>query len=197
MAAQNYRDQLVARKEFRPGARIVKLTLRPCDAQRGDWFWSVLFHIEQAGQPIEHLEIAVAMDGKVIPLQVSRRIDVGWPLPDQLIPPHNSTLSDEQIVSEFIANLNVDRRFAGQEVTLTGRIESIPHGHEHLSTNLYLHFVTSDGEKLIFTKSGRPGPFDREVTISGKLAGFRDTGNRSESWDGVHLYPGIRCNGMH
>ena len=198
IAAQTYRDQLVAAKQFPNGSTIIETKLIPFDARNGVWFWEIAFQVEQIGNPIEEIAVAVLMDGCVVPHVVRRRTDTGWPTPDQAITPHSSNQTDNQIVKEFIKNLNVDRKFAGQIVKLTGVVENIPAEHDHKKSGLYRHFKSNDGHTLIFWfPHGVPAKMlEGEVRITGKLLGFRDLSDSSESWDGLTLFPGIRATGL-
>lgn len=192
--AQKYRDSLVIAKQFPAGSQITSSQLVPFDLDEGDWIWVITFTCVQVGNPIEEIEVAVLMDGTVAKPGVRRRVDTGWPPPDQVVVPHGSLLTDEELVAEFVSKLNADRSFAGQTVRLRGRLSLIPEGHEHRSTGLYRHFDTSDGITLLFWfPHGVPrSKLEGEIEISGKLLGFRDLSDRSESWEGLRLYPGIR-----
>ena len=193
LIAQEYRDGLVDTKLFPSGSQITSVELTPFDPESDIWVWRIEFICVQAGNPIEHIEVAVLMDKSVVQHKVTRRIDIGWPLPDKIVAPHNSGLSDSEVVSKFVKNLNVDRQFAGQIVKITGVIEYIPEGHKHRKSGKHQHLKTNDGQTLIVNfPYAFPG---KEITYTGRLIGFQDLENRSESWDDLELFPGIDVTG--
>lgn len=198
LIAQEYRDGLVARRQFPGGSHITAVQLAPWDPKSGTWVWRIEFTCVQYGNPIEHIEVAVLMDRSVVKHKIKRRVDTGWPPPDTNTQPHNSGLTDTEVISKFVENLNIDRQFAGQIVKVTGIVERIPEDHEHRKSGKYRHLKTSDGHNLIFWfPHGVPkSVFENEITVTGKLLGFRDLDNRSESWDDLKLFPGIRGTGL-
>lgn len=196
--AQEYRDGLVDSNLFPDGSQITSIQLAPWNPESGTWVWRIEFTCVQYGNPIEHIEVVVLMDRSVVKHEIRRRIDTGWPPPDKTITPHESELTDAEIVSRFIKNLNTDRKFAGQTVRVTGVVQPIPDDHEHRKSGKYRHLKTTDGHTLIFWfPHGVPrSVFENELTVTGKLLGFRDLDNRSESWDDLELIPGIRGTGL-
>lgn len=193
--AQRYRDQLVTAKQFPERSRIIETKLIPLDSRNHIWIWTVAFRVEQIGNPIEEMVITVLMDGKVVPFQIQRRVDTGFPPPDQEIVAHPSAVDDTEVLRVFIERLNSDRKHAGQTISLTGVLSRIPRGHEDLVSGRYYHFTTDEGVVLICEPPGGWAlRLNQKLSISGKLLGYRDLDNRDESWDGVFLHPGIQLH---
>lgn len=195
--AQEYRNQLVAANQFPNGSQITIVNLVPFDAKENVWYWAVNFSTQQTGNPSSEIEIAVLMDGSVVPHRIHRRIDTGWPLPDATIPerPHGTT--DATILDQFVAHLNPSRRFAGLTIELTGVLTRIPARHPDLNSGQRFHFTTDDGTMLICDPPGGWAlRLDEKLKITGKLLGYRNLNDREPTWDGLQLFPGIEINSV-
>lgn len=198
VAAQNYRDTLVANKQFPDGSQIIDVKLVPIDSRDHLWFWVVTFRVRQIGNPIEEIEIAVLMNGSVVQHDIHRRIDTGWPLPDAVVPERPDAITDTEILKQFIADLNPSRKYAGINIELTGILTRIPPDHPDLNTGQYFHFTTDDGTVLICdAPGGWRVRLNQQLEIKGKLLGYRNLKNdREPTWDGIQLFPGIKITSV-
>jgi hypothetical protein len=197
LAAQEYRDQIVTARQFPAGSRIIEAKLTPFDSRNGVWFWTVRFRVEQVGNPIEDIEIAVLMDGSVVQHEIHRRIDTGWPLPDAQTPERPDVIDDIEILKQFVEGLNPTRKHAGLNIELTGVLTRIPSGHSDLNTGKHYHFTTDDGVVLACDPPGGWAVrVNQRLKIAGKLLGYRNLNNREQSWDGLQLLPGIKITSV-
>lgn len=195
--AQEYRDQIVATKQFPEGSRITDVQLIPFDSRNNVWYWSVNFRIEQVGNPVEEIEIGVLMDGSVVQHEIHRRINTGWPFPDAPIPKRPSKLTDVEILEEFVSELNPSRKHAGLNIELTGILTYIQSDHSDLSSGQRFHFTSDDGIVLICDPPGGwPLRLNQKIRITGKLLGYRDLDNRDSPWGSIELLPGIRITSV-
>ncbi len=196
LAALKYRLQLADEKIFPNGGKIGSVALMPFDPEIGDWYWRVKFEVVQAGNEREWFDVTVLMDGSVKPLDVSRRLDKGWPPRDEKVAPHNGTKTDVEIVRTFVAELNPKRTFAGQDVEIQGIVRRIPDDQIDNETGHHLHFTTDDGTVLILgSYTAWPVTFGKRLSIQGRLVGYRNQNDDGESWEGLTLFPGIEFHG--
>ena len=192
--AQDFRNAMVTAGQLGEGVLISAAKLVPIDVQNDIWVWRICFLGFEIPGPMDNISIDVLMDGTIAPLDIQKRIDCGWPTPDVQVAQIESDKSDAQIVDEFVANLNPERRHAGQEVELEGKLVPLAGSSPIQKTGLYYQFVTEQGVELACVPPGGwPIRLDKPLSVSGILLGYRNLElDRGESWDGLELHPGIK-----
>ncbi len=191
--AQRYFEANLSGDQFPSELAIDSVELTPFDPELGHWYWTVSQHSLQIGGFVPSIDLAVLMDGSVVKPVATERTDLGWPLPDATIPNRPKRLTDQQIVKQFVDEINPQRTFAGQIVELVGRLSEIPDDHVHNSTGCRFHLILDDGTVLIFkSPGGWPMKFDVDLDVRAQLIGLRAYDERASSWDGLNLYPGVR-----
>ena len=189
-------DQFLRTTEF-PAASIDSVELSPFAPDAGHWYWRVRFRSFRAGGFNPSIDLAVLMDGTVVTPTITDRLDIGWPLPGGDVDAKSSDLTDQQIATTFVSELNPSRTFAGQYVEVVGQLTQIPYGHVHQATGRRLHLTLDNGTILIVESSGGwPTRFETDLDVTGQLIGIRQCGEQDPSWDNVTLYPAIRVDGI-
>ncbi len=106
-------------------------------------------------------------------------------------------MTDNEITRDFVAKLNPARKYAGQIVTLDGKLTNIIDDNASSRTGFQVYFMLDDGTKLIVHTPLIMLQHPEKIgTITGELIGIRDRRDESSSWDELELFPAIRIRRM-